>query len=87
MENDSPANRVTTYEQQTPHFIVSTVVVVATAITPTPKMTNNKSTYQLAFDSLGRRRMCSSGGRINETMEIVKHPTAVKSHAPDTKGY
>lgn len=37
--------------------MLKTVVVVATAMTPTPRITNSRSTYQLALDSVGRMRM------------------------------
>ena len=37
--------------------MLKTVGVVATAMTPTPRITNSRSTYQLALDSVGRMRM------------------------------
>lgn len=61
------------------------VVVVATAMTPTPSTTNRRSMYQLALDSVGRMRMWSSGGRMKDTMEMVKQPSVVKEPAAKKK--
>ena len=55
-------------------------MAVVPIITSTPRMTRTKSIYQLPLLWLGRIRMCSSGGRINDTIEMVKHPSGIKNN-------
>ena len=55
------------------------VIAVVPIITSTPSTTRTKSTYQLPLLWLGRIFMCSKGGKINDTIEIVKHPSSIKA--------